>query len=73
MAGLEYLKYTYDFSDENFVTSWIENPCWQYFCGEIYFCTDLPLYYVSLGKWRHRIGLEKLKLIFEADDSQTKS
>ena len=65
MVGLEYLKYTYNLSDEELVMRWLENPYWQYFCGESYFCTDLPLHYTSLGKWRHRIGPQKLKLILE--------
>jgi IS5 family transposase len=65
MVGLEYLKYTYNLSDEELVARWIENPYWQYFCGEIYFQTDWPLHYTSLGKWRLRIGPEKLKLVLE--------
>jgi len=65
MVGLEYLKYTYNLSDEELVMRWLENPYWQYFCGEVYFRTDLPLHYTSLGKWRRRIGTERLKLLLE--------
>jgi len=65
MVGLEYLKYTYNLSDEELVARWLENPYWQYFCGEVYFRTDLPLHYTSLGKWRLRLGPEKLKLVLE--------
>lgn len=65
MVGLEYLKYTYNLSDEALVMGWLENPYWQYFCGETYFQTTLPLHYTSLGKWRLRIGAEKLKLVLE--------
>ena len=65
MVGLEYLKYTYNLSDEELVARWLENPYWQYFCGETYFRTDLPLHYTSLGKWRLRIGSENLKLVLE--------
>ncbi len=32
MAGLHYLKYTFNESDESVVDRWIENPYWQYFC-----------------------------------------
>ena len=64
-VGLEYLKYTYNLSDEELVARWLENPYRQYFCGEIYFRTDLPLHCTSLEKWRHRIGPQKLKLILE--------
>jgi IS5 family transposase len=65
MVGLEYLKYTYNLSDEELVVRWLENPYWQYFCGEVYFQTTPPLHYTSLGKWRLRIGADNLKLILE--------
>jgi len=65
MVALEYLKYTYNLSDEALVMRWLENPYWQYFSGEVYFRTDLPLHYTSLGKWRLRIGSERLKLLLE--------
>ena len=65
MVGLEYLKYTYNLSDEALVARWLENPYWQYFCGEVFFQTEYPLHYTSLGKWRVRIGEEKLKLVLE--------
>jgi IS5 family transposase len=65
MVGLEYLKYTYNLSDEELVARWLENPYWQYFCGEVFFRTEYPLHYTSLGKWRRRIGEEKLKLVLE--------
>jgi IS5 family transposase len=65
MVGLEYLKYTFNLSDEGLVMRWLENPYWQYFCGEVYFQTTPPLHYTSLGKWRLRIGAERLKLILE--------
>jgi IS5 family transposase len=65
MVGLEILKYTYDLSDEELVERWRENPYWQYFCGEVFFQTELPLHSTSLGKWRLRVGAEKLKVIIE--------
>jgi len=34
MVGLHYLKALYDESDESVVSKWVENPYWQYFCGE---------------------------------------
>lgn len=49
MVGIEYLKYAYDLSDEAVVMRWLENPYWQYFCGETYFQTEPPLHYTSLG------------------------
>lgn len=65
MVGLEYLKYAYNLSDEELVERWRENPYWQYFCGESFFQTELPLHPTSLGKWRIRVGAEKLKSLIE--------
>ncbi len=42
VVGLHYLKYLYNVSDEVVVASWVENPYWQYFCGEEYFVHELP-------------------------------
>ena len=33
MAGLQYLKYAFDESDESIVARWVQNSYWQYFCG----------------------------------------
>ena len=48
MVGMQYLKYTYNLSDEEIVKRWLENPYWQYFCGEEYFQTDFPCDATSL-------------------------
>ena len=37
MAGLAILKHTYDLSDEVLCERWVENPYYQYFCGEEFF------------------------------------
>jgi hypothetical protein len=34
MAGLAILKHTYDLSDEVLCERWVENPYYQFFCGE---------------------------------------
>jgi transposase, IS5 family len=34
MAGLAILKYSYDLSDEALCDRWVENPYFQFFCGE---------------------------------------
>ena len=63
MIGLHYLKYTYNLSDEAVVEGWIENPYWQYFCGEQYFQHEFPIDPTSMTKWRNRVkdsGKEKL-------------
>jgi hypothetical protein len=37
MAGLAILKHTYDLSDDALCDRWVENPYFQYFCGEEFF------------------------------------
>jgi len=56
MVGLQYLKYLYSESDENVVRRYLENPYWQYFCGNEFFEHKLPCHPTSLIKWRQRIG-----------------
>lgn len=56
MVGLEYLKQTYDLSDEQVVQRWVENPYWQYLCGEDYFQYEMPIEPSSLSRFRGRIG-----------------
>lgn len=63
MVGLHYLKHAFDLSDEEVVAHWIENPYWQYFCGEQYFQHELPIDASLMTKWRNRVksqGLQKL-------------
>lgn len=57
LVGLHYLKHLYDVSDEVVVASWLENPYWQYFCGEEFFRHELPCAPTSLVKWRQRVGV----------------
>lgn len=42
IAGLLYLQHTFDASDEAVVNTWVENPYWQYLCGEVYLQTQRP-------------------------------
>jgi len=56
MLGLLYLKYAYDLSDEAVVQRWMENPYWQYFCGEVFFQTRLPCDPSSLTRYRQHLG-----------------
>ncbi len=64
MVGLNYLKYTFDESDESVVERWVENPYWQYFCGYEYLQHDLPCDPTSLTRWRNRMG-DKLDALLE--------
>ena len=56
MVALQYLKYTYDLSDEDVVQGWLENPYWQYLSGMKFFQHKLPIHPSSMTRWRNRIG-----------------
>ncbi len=56
MVGLHYLKHTYNLSDEGVVSQWLENPYWQYFCGNEYFEHDFPIDASSMTRWRKRVS-----------------
>lgn len=56
MVGLTYLKYLHNISDEAVLELWVENPYWQYFCGERYFQHQPPCDRTTLTRWRNRIG-----------------
>lgn len=56
LVGLEYLKHAFNESDESVVAHWVENPYWQYFCGEEYFSHRLPINPSQLTRFRQRIG-----------------
>ena len=63
MAGLHLLKHARGVSDDQVCAHWIENAYFQFFCGETYFQTKLPLDRTSMSVWRGRIGAQKLELL----------
>jgi transposase, IS5 family len=65
MAGLAILKHTYNFSDEVVCELWLENPYYQYFCGEEFFQHRLPLDRSSMTNWRNRMGEERLQALLQ--------
>jgi IS5 family transposase len=65
MAGLAILKHTYDLSDEALCDRWVEEPYFQYFCGEEFFQHALVFDRSSLTRWRQRMGQEKLKALLQ--------
>ena len=65
MAGLAILKHTYNFSDEVVCELWLENPYYQYFCGEEFFQHRLPLDRSSMTIWRNRMGEERLQALLQ--------
>src|ERR1051325_3648461 len=65
MAGLALLKHMYDLSDEALCDRWIENPYFQFFCGEEFFQHRLPFDRSSLTRWRQRMGEAKLTALIQ--------
>jgi len=61
IAGLHYLKYLENESDESVVEKFCENPYWQYFCGLETFVHQPPCHPTTLVKWRKRIGEEGIE------------
>ena len=59
MAGLAILKHTFNLSDEVLCDRWVENPYFQYFCGEVVFRHEAPFDRSSLTRWRQRLGEEQ--------------
>jgi IS5 family transposase len=60
MAGLAILKHAHDLSDEELCARWLENPYFQYFCGEEFFQHKLPFDRSSMTRWRQRMGEDKI-------------
>jgi IS5 family transposase len=65
MAGLAILKHTFNLSDEELCARWVENPYFQYLCGEAFFCHTLPFDRSSLTRWRQRMGEEKIVALLQ--------
>lgn len=65
MAGLAILKAMHKLSDEALCARWLENPYYQLFCGEEFFCHKLPFDRTSITHWRQRIGEEKLNALID--------
>jgi IS5 family transposase len=65
-VGLHYLRYLFDLSDERIVWAYIENPYYQYFCGEKVFQHTFPIDRSSMSRFRERLKKKKLyKLLQE--------
>src|SRR6202521_1392714 len=65
MAGLAILKHTFDLSDEALCDRWVENPYYQYLCGEEFFQHRLIFDRSSLTRWRQRMGEDKLAALLQ--------
>jgi transposase, IS5 family len=62
MAGLQILKFTFD---EELCDRWVENPYFQFFCGEEFFCHELPFDRSSMTRWRQRMGEAKVTSLLQ--------
>jgi transposase, IS5 family len=65
VAGLFILKHMHNLSDEVLCARWIENPYYQFFCGELSFCHKLPFDRSSISRWRQRLGEEQLVALIQ--------
>ena len=65
MAGLLILKHAYNLSDEAMAARWVENPYFQYFCGEEFFQHTAPFDRSSMTRWRQRMGEERLNALIQ--------
>jgi IS5 family transposase len=65
MAGLAILKHTFNLSDEALCARWIENPYFQYLCGEEFFRHELPFDRSSMTRWRSRMGEERIMVLLQ--------
>jgi len=65
MAGLSILKHTHNLSDEELERRWVENPYFQFFCGEAFFRHTSPFDRSSLSRWRTRMGEARLEILLQ--------
>ena len=65
VAGLFILKHMHDLSDEVLCARWLENPYYQFFCGELSFCHKLPFDRSSLTHWRQWLGEKQLVALIQ--------
>jgi IS5 family transposase len=64
MTGLLILKSLDNLSDEELVQRWVQNPYYQFFCGESEFKWSLPVDSSDLTYFRKRLGKDEVKKIF---------
>src|SRR5579872_7242005 len=65
VAGLFILKHMENLSDEMLCERWVENPYYQYFCGELSFCHQAPFDRSSMTRWRQRLGEDQLTALIQ--------
>lgn len=60
LVGLQMLRYMYNLSDEGVCSMLVDNPYFQYFCGEKLFQYKLPMDRSSMTRWRKLSGDDKM-------------
>ena len=64
-GGLLILKHMHSRSDEALCARWLENPYYQFFCGELSLCHWLPFDRSSLTHWWQRLGEDELAALIQ--------
>lgn len=64
MVGLLILKQMFNHGDETLMPVWVQNPYYQYFCGESEFQWQFPCDPSDLSHFRKRIGAKGVEKIF---------
>jgi transposase, IS5 family len=59
------LKHMHNLSHEALCDRWVENPYFQYFCGEVVFQHAAPFDRSSLTRWRQRLGEEQIAALLQ--------
>lgn len=65
MIGLNLLKHIYALSDEDVCARWVENPYFQFFCGEAFFQHRFPIDRSNLSNFRGRIQASTFETILQ--------
>ena len=66
MVSLQYLKNSFNLSDEELVERWAENVQWQFFSGMDYYEPRLPCDATQIGRFRRLLGEDGLEQLFKA-------
>src|ERR1700730_5618685 len=65
VAGLFILKHMHNLSDEVLCDRWVENPYFQYFCGEVVLLHEVLSDRSSLTGWRRGLGDEQIAALLQ--------
>jgi len=65
MVALLLLKRMYNLGDETVIERWLQDPYFQYFCGESEFQWNYPCDPSDLVHFRNRLGIEGVEKLFQ--------